>query len=203
MTERAEAKAHAARHKSKQAKVDADCQALERLRAASDPPPQIPERSFTYEPLQFDFAFMSVPVNVLAHHRQHTFLPADAKAVSSSGRSLLAPMENFPTGAVAMILTNESASYMPSTINAACSLLFALRTAYSHASSAPTWPANLIHRDSSSPRHGSTTKRTSRSLEYKRRDSSNGSSPRGSSSSGHNFRRLTKGAVKYEKKTQR
>ena len=43
VAERAEAKAHAARHKSKQAKADVDRQALERRRTASDPPPQIPE----------------------------------------------------------------------------------------------------------------------------------------------------------------
>ena len=49
--------------------------------------------------------------------------------------------------------------------------------------------ADLIYRDSSSPRHRRTTKRTSRSLEYKRRDSSDGaSSPRGCSPSGQKFR---------------
>ena len=201
VAERAEAKVHAARQKSKQAKADADRQALKRHRAASVPPPQILESSFTYEALQFDFAFMSVAVNVLAHHCQHTFLVADAKAVGSSGRSLLTHMENFPTETLALILTNESASFMPSTTNAACSLLFTLRTAYSHATSASTWTATLVHRDSSNPRHGSATKRTSRSLEYKRHDSSSGASfPRGSSSSGQKFRRLTKGPVKYEKK---
>ena len=125
--------------------------------------------------------------------------PSTRLTPCSSGRSLLAHMENFPTGTLALILTNESATFMPSTINAACSLLFALGTAYSHARSTPTWPATLTHRDSSSPRHGSATKRTLRSLEYKRRDYSSGaSSPRGSSSPGQNFRRLTKGPVKYE-----
>ena len=106
VAERAEAKAHAARHKSQQTKADADRQALERLRVASAPPAQIPEISFTYEPLQFHFAFMSAPVNVLARHREYTFLPADAKAVGSPGRSFLAQMENFPTGTLRMILTN-------------------------------------------------------------------------------------------------
>ena len=127
VTERAEAMEYAARQKSKHAKADADSQALGRLRAVSAPLPQIPESSFTLEPLHFDFGFMSVPVNALAIHRQHTFSPADAKAVGLSDRSLLAQMENVPTGNLGMVLSSESPSFMSSTINSACSPLFALR----------------------------------------------------------------------------
>ena len=72
---------------------------------------------------------MTLPVNVLAKHRQDGFTTALAKSGSSAGHSLLAHMEDFPAGTLQLILASKSASFIPYTVNATCTLLFALRVA--------------------------------------------------------------------------
>ena len=71
---------------------------------------------------------------------------------------------------------------MPLTSNAACTLLFALRTVGSNATTTPKWP-NDLSTQGSDWRGRPSSKRTSRSLDVNRRDSSGGtSSPLGISS---------------------
>ena len=154
VADRADAKAGATWDKSRKTKATIDRQARERGRAMSSVlAPCIPECPFQHEPLPFDCAFMTVPVNVPAKHRKNTFTAAHAKSVSSAGHSLLARMEDFPTGTLQLILSSASASFITSTVNAACTLLFSLRVAYSKASTTPHWPTHL------SARHGSDTDR--------------------------------------------
>ena len=129
--ERFEVRARAGRNKSRMAKAAIDRQARERGRAASSAlAPRIPERPFKYEPLPFDCAFMTVSVNVLAKHRRDAFTAAHTKSVSSVGNSLSAHMKDFPIGTLQLILASRSASFMPSTVNAVCTLLFAVRLAF-------------------------------------------------------------------------
>ena len=149
---RADASAPVDRFKSRKAKAAVDRQALDLLWATSyRPPPRIPDYPFRYEPLQFDFAFMTVPVRLLAKHHQRAFLAADAKAVSSAGHSLLAHMENVPTDTLEIILSSRSTSFMMSMSNAVCTLLFALRTAYFNAI---TTPKSLDDTSTQDPREG-------------------------------------------------
>ena len=49
--------------------------------------------------------------------------------VSSAGHSLLVHMEDSPAGTLQLTLASKSASFIPYTVNATCTLLFALRVA--------------------------------------------------------------------------
>ena len=86
---------------------------------------------------------------------------------------------------------------MPSTRNAACTLPFALRTVYSNATTTPKWP-NDVSTQGSDWRGRPSSKRTSHSLDFNRRDFSGGSSSsRGTLSSGQKSRRIGTGPHKY------
>ena len=115
-------------------------------------------------------------MNVLAEHRQHTFLPVDAKAVGSSEYSLLVHMKHFPTSTFKLILRSQSTSFIQSTNNAACTFLLALRTVYPNATTTLEWPKDLSTQGSCSWHGHPSSKCTSRSLDFKCRDSSGSAS---------------------------
>ena len=84
---------------------------------------------------------------------------------------------------------------MPSTSNATCTLIFTLRTVYSNTTTMPS-TQGLDWRGRPSSKH------TSRSVDFNRRDSSGGvSSSCGTLSSGQKSRRIGKGPHKYTTST--
>ena len=177
VAERAEAKARAARDKSCKAKTAVDRKARERSRTVSSPPAhRIPDRPLVYELLPFDFAFMTVSVNVLAKHRQGPFTATHPKSVSWTRNALMAHMEDFLTGTLQLILTGKSASFVPSTVNAACGLLFTLRVPYSRATTTLHWPKHIqVSHGSDTDRRGRPpTKRGCRSPDARTRRDSRG-----------------------------
>ncbi|CAN0306116.1 unnamed protein product, partial [Laminaria digitata] len=98
------------------------------------PPVQtIPDCNLKYTALPCDCAFLEVPINVIALHRQDAFLGGNAKSVSAAGGTLLAHMHTFPAATLKLIIADQAISFMPATTNAAYALLFALREAYGKA----------------------------------------------------------------------
>ncbi|CAN0118849.1 unnamed protein product [Laminaria digitata] len=181
-------RAQVARALSKKKKATLDKQALERLRATASPvasPIQtVPECNLRYIAVPCDYALLEVPINVLALHRQNAFLDGNARLVATAGRTLLAHMQTFPAGTLKLIIADQATSFMPSTVNAAYTLLFALREAYGKAPTTPHWPAS-ISANEDSDRRGRPVKRGARSGDSKirRGNSGGGSSSHGSSSS--------------------
>lgn len=115
------------------------------------------------------------------------------KRKGKAGHSLLAHVEDSPTGTLQLIDASKSASFILSTVRAASNLLFALRVAYSKAATTPHWPTHLqARRGSDTDRRGRPpTKRGCRSPNARAgRDSRGGGScSRSTLSAGQKSRR--------------